>query len=112
MPNCTCYAWGRAYEILNEEPSLSLSDAKDWFDYNKENEIYEYGDDARIGAVACWDYENGGCGHVAVVEKIEGDTITYSNSAWSGEEFYITQCSVDNKDMYDGWIFEGYIYLI
>ncbi len=112
MPNCTCYAWGRAYEITKREPKLSLSDAKDWYSYNKENGLYDYGQKPKVGAVACWEYEWGGCGHVAIVEKIEDDTVTYSNSAWGGEEFYVNESSVHNPDMYDGWIFQGYIYLL
>ena len=24
MPNCTCYAWGRAYEILGKKPNLPV----------------------------------------------------------------------------------------
>ena len=112
MPNCTCYAWGRAYEITNREPKLALCDAKDWYQYNKENDFYDYGQEPKVGAVACWEYEWGGDGHVAVVEEVEGDIVKYSNSAWGSEEFYITQSSVDNPDMYDGWIFQGYIYLL
>ena len=79
MPNCTAYAWGRAYEILDKKPELCLSDAGNWYEYNKVNKIYDYGTTPEVGAIACFDNEYGG--HVAVVEKIEKGIITFSNSA-------------------------------
>ena len=33
LPNCTCYAWGRFYELTGERPKLSTSDAENWFGY-------------------------------------------------------------------------------
>ena len=32
--NCTCYSYGRAYENLGYEPSLSTGNAGDWYQYN------------------------------------------------------------------------------
>lgn len=112
MPNCTCYAWGRAYEILGEKPNLCIYDAGEWFSYNKKNKYYSYGTTPKLGAIACYTYKNGGSGHVAVVEKITEDTVYYSNSAWSGQEFYIS--TSDFKDFTGGnkgWNFEGFIYI-
>lgn len=112
MPNCTCYAWGRAYEILGKAPNLSVYSAYLWYGYNKDNKIYSYGTTPKLGAIACWVYASGTSGHVAVVEKIENNTITFSNSAYSGENFYTSTAPV--KDPSDGnkyWIFQGYIYL-
>ena len=112
MPNCTCYAWGRAYEILGEKPNLCIYDAAEWFSYNKKNKYYSYGNTPKLGAIACYTYKNGGSGHVAVVEKITEDTVYYSNSAWSGQEFYLT--TSDFKDFTGGnknWNFEGFIYI-
>ncbi len=113
MPNCTAYAWGRAYEIMGYAPDLSLNDADTWWDYNKENHSYNYGQKPKLGAVACWEYTTGG-GHVAVVEQIKNGEITYSNSAYGGEEFYLTYADVDasNGGIYNStWIFKGYIYI-
>lgn len=112
MPNCTCYAWGRAYEILGTKPDLCIYDASQWFSYNKTNKYYSYGKTPKLGAIACYSYTNGGSGHVAVVEKITEDTVYYSNSAWGGQEFYIS--TSDLKDFTGGnkgWIFEGFIYI-
>ena len=111
MPNCTCYAWGRAYEILGRAPSLSTYSAYLWYDYNKDNRIYTYGTQPKLGAIACWVYSSGTSGHVAVVEKIENNTITFSNSAYSGAEFYLSTAPVnDPSNGNKTWIFQGYIY--
>lgn len=112
MPNCTCYAWGRAYELTGKKPELSPYDAGTWFDYNRDNGIYDYGDIPRRGAIACWSYADGGPGHVAVVEEIEGDKMICSNSAYSGTTFYLDTLPVDNPSQgRDNWIFQGYIYV-
>ena len=111
MPNCTCYAWGRAYEISGEKPELSPYDACTWYDYNAENQIYDYGDEPEQGAIACWAYADGGPGHVAVVEQVDGGTVLLSNSAYSGEEFYMDTVPADDPSAgRSNWIFQGYIY--
>lgn len=109
IPNCTAYAWGRVYEMLNKKPNLSTGNARDWFDYNKENNIYPYGNEPKLGAVACFNNEYGG--HVAVIENICKNTITFSNSAYNGESFYLSYADInDNNPGQKGWIFQGYIY--
>lgn len=111
MPNCTCYAWGRAYEISGERPELSPYDACTWYDYNAENQIYDYGDEPEQGAIACWAYADGGPGHVAVVEQVDGDMVLLSNSAYSGAEFYMDTVPADDPSAgRENWIFQGYIY--
>lgn len=112
MPNCTAYAFGRAYEILKKEPNLCHYDAEEWYSYNKSNGYYSYGKTPKLGAIACWNYDGGG-GHVAVVEKIEKSTITFSNSSWSGENFYLTTADINdaNAGGSSWWNFEGYIYI-
>ncbi len=112
MPNCTCYAYGRAYEILKTEPKLCIYDANQWFDYNKKYGYYSYGQTPKLGAIACWKYKNYDSGHVAVVEKITDDTVYYSNSAWSGESFYVDSLPINDpvKDR-PNWVFQGYIYI-
>ena len=112
MPNCTCYAWGRAYEILGKAPDLSAYSAYLWYDYNKNNGFYSYGTTPKLGAIACWVYTSGTSGHVAVVEKVENNTITFSNSAYSGIEFYTNTAPInDPSNGNKTWIFQGYIYL-
>ena len=112
MPNCTAYAYGRAYEILGSEPKLSWNNAEQWYGYNKANGYYKYGQTPKVGAIACWSYSYGG-GHVAVVEKVENGVITLSNSAYSGANFYISTASISDPKVggNKGWNFQGYIYL-
>lgn len=112
MPNCTCYAWGRAYEITGKKPELSPYDACTWYDYNAENAVYDYGDTPQEGAIACFAYSDGGSGHVAVVEEVTDDTLLLSNSAYSGAEFYLDTVPADDPSGgREGWIFQGYIYI-
>ena len=112
MPNCTCYAWGRAYELLGYEPKLCVYSAHLWYDYNLEHGYYPCGTEPRLGAIACWRYSNANSGHVAVVEKIENGQITFSNSAYSGTEFYTNTVPVsDPSGGRQTWIFQGYIYI-
>ena len=111
MPNCTAYAYGRAYEILKSEPKLCPYSAEQWYDYNKSNKYYSYGKTPKLGAIACWSYSGGG--HVAVVEKIESGKLTLSNSEWGGRTFYLTTPSTSDAN-YGGnswWTFQGFIYI-
>lgn len=112
MPNCTAYAYGRAYEILKTEPKLSWGNAEDWYGYNKSKGYYKYGQTPKLGAIACWAYDGGG-GHVAVVEKIENEKITFSNSAWSGSNFYLSYANTSDSNAGGSswWNFQGYIYI-
>ena len=113
MPNCTAYAWGRAYELLGESPKLSVDSAHYWWGYNKDGGYYPYGDEPRLGAIACWNNSSGG--HVAVVEKIEDGVITFSNSGYGYKNFYLTTCDylAPNDGSYnENWSFYGYIYIL
>lgn len=103
MPNCVAYAFGRIYELNNERPLIDRGNAGEWWYINKANDYYEYGNEAKLGAIACWS------NHVAVVEDIADDgAITVSESHWYGNYF-------DTKVFYDmtshyGQAFYGYIY--
>lgn len=113
MPNCTAYAWGRAYELLGTQPKLCLNDARNWYGYNKENNYYPYGKTPKLGAIACWETPTGG--HVAVVEEITATTITFSNSGWGYLNFYLTEAEIDDPDVgiyRPGSYFMGYIYIL
>lgn len=115
MPNCTAYAYGRAYEILGKEPQLSWASAGYWYDYNRSNGYYQYGKTPKVGAIACWSYNGGG--HVAVVEQIDSNgTMTLSNSAYNRDDLFFYLTYAHTKDANPGgnswWTFQGYIYLI
>ena len=105
MPNCTAYAWGRAYEILGERPKLSTGNGRDFWGYN---DGYQRGSVPKLGAIACWDF--GTWGHVAVVEKIEGNRVTLSESDYVQKiNFRTVTMNADSSDYYSG--FQGYIYI-
>ena len=111
MPNCTAYAYGRAYEILKEEPKLSNGNAGRWWFYNIDTGAYAYGSEPRLGAIACWDDYNAYSGHVAVVEAIDGDRVTLSESHYGGGYFYVVEMNADSSDHATGRRFLGYIYI-
>ena len=115
MPNCVGYAWGRAYEILGSRPNLSRGNAQDWFGYNRSGGYYSYSTDItkpKLGAICCW--SAGNIGHVAVVEKIEGNKVTMSNSGYNYLYFWTSEGYTTNSNLnyLSGYTFQGYIYII
>ncbi|HAZ06707.1 MAG TPA: hypothetical protein DCY58_11770, partial [Acetobacterium sp.] len=58
------------------KPNLSNGNANEFWDYNLRSGAYPYGSTPKVGAILCWDGSS--CGHVAVVEKIEGNKVTVS----------------------------------
>ena len=124
MPNCTCYAWGRRYELTNNRPDggtgeghgkkLCTSDAGEWYDYNINlgDKGYPYGQTPKLGAIICWE-RPGAAGHVAVVEEIaeNGDIVT-SNSGYRSSTYFWTEEITKNSGYARyGYIFKGFIYL-
>lgn len=111
LPNCTCYAWGRFYEILGKRPTLSLGNAEDWY---SRNDGYSRGKRAKLGAVICWrkgraGYGGDGAGHVAIVEKIYSDgSILISQSGWKSSRFWTSR--VSRSYNLRGYVFQGFIY--
>lgn len=115
MPNCTAYAWGRAYEILGHKPNLPNCDAGKWWAVNKQTKAYSYGSKPRLGAIAVWGNKgNHNKGHVAVVEKIDGDMITISESGWNSRRLFWTSTHSihDTGFGYPNKDFLGFIYII
>lgn len=113
LPNCTCYAWGRFWEISDptgeglNRPTLPLGDAGTWFG---EATDYQRGQTPELGAVVCWS-KPGGAGHVAIVEQIleNGDIIT-SNSAYGSTFFYTSHVYKSNGYNAGAYVFQGFIY--
>ncbi|WKY46952.1 GBS Bsp-like repeat-containing protein [Eubacteriaceae bacterium ES3] len=109
LPNCTAYAYGRAYEILGYDPGLPMNDAGGWWSDNMASGTYAYGSTPKLGAIICW---NGSYyGHVAVVEAINGDQVTVSESAWSGPIFNSYTYTIGNENNTSVGGFQGYIYV-
>lgn len=111
MPNCTAYAYGRAYELLGTQPKLSTGNAGQWWWYNISSKAYSYGSTPKLGAIACWDNYDKNQGHVAVVEKINGNNVTISESHYKST-FFDTRTITSNSSNYlTSKRFLGYIYL-
>lgn len=109
LPNCTGYAWGRAREIIGSSPNLSTSNACNWYGYNQSTGAYPCGNTPKVGAIACWSGGSEGYGHVAVVEEINGNRVTISESGYRWKTF-------NRRDIYNNYYgasynFQGYIYL-
>ena len=114
LPNCTCYAWGRFYELSGSRPTLSLGDAENWFGYS---DGYQRGQIPKLGAVICWRRgavgdDSDGAGHVAVVEQINADgSIVTSNSAYGSTLFYMETLTKESGYTWNSkYTFQGFIY--
>lgn len=114
LPNCTCYAWGRRFEITGEEPDTSLGNADTWFQYAVSHG-QKTGQTPELGAMITFHYTGsaaGDGGHVGVVEVINDDgTIVTSNSAYGGTYFYTQTLSPPNYSWGDWVVLDGFIYL-
>lgn len=117
MPNCTAYAYGRAYEILGSKPNLCSNNAGEWWFYNQTYNYYPSGLEPALGAIACWwdgGWSGTRTGHVAVVEGINGDTVVTSNSGYNSTNFWIQNRNKNSMSYdYNGktYQFLGYIYI-
>lgn len=112
LPNCTCYAWGRWWEIwegngVTALPDLPLGDGGTWFSET----TYSTGDTPKLGAVACFSDMSGGAGHVAIVEEITqtGDYVL-SNSAYGGERFILANMTAGAEILWEHFRLQGFIY--
>jgi surface antigen len=128
LPNCTAYAWGRFYELLGSEPTLSLDNAEYWFlkdgKHGYGNDGYSRGTTPALGAIMCWqngdigndpDVDGSDAGHVAVVEQINPDgSIVTSESGWRSASYWWTKTRTKGADgNWDGgtnYKFQGFIY--
>ena len=120
MPNCTCYAWGRFWEIAdvdnngsNKPNGLPTGNGGEWYPQLEKlgnDSPFEIGQTPKLGAVACWSKPND-FGHAAIVEEIlsSGDIIT-SNSAWGSTFFYTKPISKSNGYNFGSYVFQGFIY--
>lgn len=117
MPNCTAYAFGRAWEIADPNnqginyPPLSTWDAETWYNHA---DNWPRGSTPALGAIACYaDGIYSGDGHVCVVEEIDiaNNRCLVSESAWDGYYFRATHYISYNGDYgYGGYVFQGFIY--
>ncbi len=117
LPNCTCYAWGRRWEILGTPDSkLPMGNGDQWWDIARARG-YSTGQTPALGAIACYDYTRADYGHVAIVEEITPTYFRSSNSGWPSPYFFMDTCYqsagyVPNwaSSRYGG-VLQGFIYL-
>lgn len=108
MPNCTCYAWGRAYEILESRPILYYGNAENWY---PNNHTYPSGQTEELGAIMCWENLVEFGGHVAVVEEIlSNGVVLVSESAY--QQFVFRTHTYSYPYNWGNYRFQGYIYLL
>lgn len=116
LPNCTCYAFGRFWEVKGGDiPSLSWGNAEEWYGHTSDG--YERGQTPKLGAVICWRKgvagdSSDGAGHVEVVEAINEDgTIITSGSAYNGFMFRRkTRANDGNWGGGSAYTLQGFIY--
>lgn len=123
MPNCTAYAWGRFYELLNKlgvsgKPKLQTSNAENWY---QEEKTYQKGQTPKLGSVIVWSCgkihePSDGSGHVMIVEEIydNGDVLC-SGSDYKGRLFYTQKFTKASGYKLSSskykYTFDGFIYL-
>ena len=123
MPNCTAYAWGRFYELLNKlgvsgKPKLQTSNAENWY---QEEKTYQKGQTPKLGSVIVWSCgkihePSDGSGHVMVVEEIyDNGDILASGSDYKGRLFYTQKFTKSSGYKLSSskykYTFDGFIYL-
>ena len=113
LANCVGYAFGRVAEILGGFIKIGYSygikpySAHKWY---SAKDGLPRGKTPKLGAVACWEKNDGKSGHVAIVEFIHSDgswtssESAYNGSAWKSRKY--------PKSSYrQGFKFQGFIYI-
>lgn len=113
---CTWWAYSRASEYLGKaypkRTNGTSGNGGEWYDINKQNGWFEYGNEPRANSIICWwNKSSPNYGHVAYVEAV--DTINNKiyishasgGTAWKG----IT--TIPLNGYFDGAYPNGYIYL-
>lgn len=117
LPNCTTYCIGRSEEIANQAvkvfPNISVGgfyDAKEW--YSKSDWVGS--NEPVVGGILCWGASSDKYGHVAICERVLGNTgngwkVLVSQSNYGGTFFetkeYIVNRGVKTSGV--GFIYNG-----
>lgn len=122
LPNCTTYAYGRTMELCIENGAkwtdirhysnpywwnlqCVYGNAETWYASAKKANHWQVGSKPKLGAIACWSGDNlKKGGHVGIVEKIEGDYVTISQSNYKGQLFQVEKVKlvVGQKTSFNG----------
>ncbi len=114
FPNgeCTWFAWGRALEKTNTKISFTQNYGRHggrwWYLVSKK---YKRGREPRTNSIAVW--SGGSYGHVAFVEKVEGNSVIIGEANWNPAGCYngnrtFTKSSIRRRGSYR---LLGFIYL-
>ena len=112
-PNCTWYAFGRAWEIRGTQIPHYGGNAKDWWTLTA---LHRSKTKPALGAIAVWGGANNslnqGNGHVAIVEEIShnGKIVTVSEGNYLGSSFH-RETVKEITHRKDCGKFLGYIYI-
>ena len=105
---CTWYTWGRAYEITGTRPTYSPTWGGGIYSACQ-SAGYSCGSTPKVGSIMCTS------GHVAIVEAINGDTMTISEYNWRYTHGFSTETlsvSASTAGKYrGGQQIYGYVYL-
>lgn len=112
---CTWFTYGRVLEKLSINlPSEFYGNAVDWWYANAKDKVYGYGSEPKANSIVVWGGGNKGYGHVAFVEKVEGDTVYFNEGnfnirgAYDGQLKSLSKEEIKNR----GNLFlKGYIYV-
>lgn len=105
MPNCTCYAWGRAYEILESRPTLPYGNAENWY---PNVTAYPRTQTESLGAIMCWENTAEDGGHLAVVEVITAQgVLLVSESAY--QQWVFRTHTYTYPYNWGNYVFQGFI---
>jgi hypothetical protein len=95
LANCVGYASGRFNEIINEARGTTgctykgLNCNAEWFVERAQQAGLKMGSTPKVGAIICWrkgsvDGGQDGAGHVAIVERVNGDGSVYTSESGYG----------------------------
>ncbi len=100
LSNCVGYACGRFNEIIGSMKYPQLNCNAENFIERAKTLGLKISAVPTLGGIMVWQKgtlsSNDGVGHVAVVEKIEGNTITTSESSYGGSPFYTVKRTNSN----------------
>lgn len=116
IPNCTCYVYGRTYEVTGLRPALCTGDASSYYSYNKYFGPYEYGENPRPGSIGVFTGGSEGDGHVVFVESVNPNgTVNISESNWgadpNGNRAFKYLTYINPYTQWPGLNFQGYLYV-
>lgn len=116
---CTAFVWGRSYEKMGKSLPF-IHYAFSFWQENNVNRYFPTGDanSPRSNSIAVW--SDGGTGHVAFVEEVNGDTVYFNEANWDtfkdtnyggGYDGSLKSSSKAGMKVRGRFILQGYIYL-